>query len=44
MESNSNSNNGSGNGNYSFYNSMGIIYQISHDEISEELQESIPNE
>ncbi|CAD8132542.1 unnamed protein product [Paramecium pentaurelia] len=41
---NSNSNNGSGNQNLSIYNSMGIIYQRSIDEISEELQEPIPDE
>ncbi|CAD8143212.1 unnamed protein product [Paramecium octaurelia] len=41
---NSNSNYGSGNQNLSIYNSMGIIYQRSIDEISEELQEPIPDE
>ncbi|CAD8054814.1 unnamed protein product [Paramecium sonneborni] len=45
QESNQNSsNNGSGNQNQSNYNSVGIIYQRSIDEISEELQEPIPDE
>ncbi|CAD8077065.1 unnamed protein product [Paramecium sonneborni] len=38
------SNNGSGNQNLSIYNSMRIIYERSIDEISEELQEPIPEE
>ncbi|CAK83199.1 unnamed protein product (macronuclear) [Paramecium tetraurelia] len=46
LESNqtSNSNYGSGNYNNSIYNSVGIIYSLSNEEISEELQEPIPDE
>ncbi|CAD8045643.1 unnamed protein product [Paramecium sonneborni] len=46
LESNqtNNSNYGSGNYNNSIYNSVGIIYSLSNDEISEELQEPIPDE
>ncbi|CAD8047390.1 unnamed protein product [Paramecium primaurelia] len=46
LESNqtNNSNYGSGNYNNSIYNSVGIIYSLSNEEISEELQEPIPDE
>ncbi|CAD8139066.1 unnamed protein product [Paramecium pentaurelia] len=43
-QQNSYSNYGSGNQNLSIYNSMGIIYQRSIEEISEEVQEPIPDE